>query len=78
MLTEDAVVCCIAKDEDLYIDEWLQYNFQLGFSRKSRGEFERKVQRGKADIDEMRTMDEFDMWDKNEVVDDSAWMFLIR
>jgi hypothetical protein len=45
---------------------------------KSRCEFERKVKRGKADIDEMRTMDEFDMWDKNEVMDDSAWMFLIR
>lgn len=28
----DAVVCCIAKDEEPYIDEWVQYHLLLGFS----------------------------------------------
>lgn len=26
-------VVCIAKNEDLYIDEWLLYHFKLGFGR---------------------------------------------
>ena len=26
-----AVVCAIAKDEELYIDEWIRYNLKLGF-----------------------------------------------
>jgi len=28
----DAVVCAIALNEDLYIDEWITYNMALGFS----------------------------------------------
>jgi hypothetical protein len=28
----DAVVCCIALDEEPYIDEWIQYHLLLGFS----------------------------------------------
>lgn len=31
--TEDAVICCIAKFEDPYLDEWIRYNLKLGFSR---------------------------------------------
>ena len=27
----DAVVCAIALNEDLYIDEWITYNLALGF-----------------------------------------------
>jgi len=27
----EAVVCCIALDEELYIDEWIKYNLALGF-----------------------------------------------
>lgn len=26
-----AVICCIAKDEELYIDEWIAYHLKLGF-----------------------------------------------
>jgi hypothetical protein len=28
-----AVVCCIAKNEEPYIDEWIAYNLKLGFER---------------------------------------------
>ena len=28
---ERAVVCCIAKDEEIYIDEWIQHNLRLKF-----------------------------------------------
>lgn len=28
----DAVICAIALDEELYIDEWIKYNLALGFS----------------------------------------------
>ena len=28
----DACICAIAKNEDLYLDEWIQYNLHLGFS----------------------------------------------
>lgn len=31
-LINDAVVCAIALEEDLYIDEWIKYNIALGFS----------------------------------------------
>lgn len=31
--SEDAVICCIAKFEDPYLDEWVRYNLKLGFSR---------------------------------------------
>jgi hypothetical protein len=31
--TNDAVICCIAKFEDPYLDEWVRYNLKLGFSR---------------------------------------------
>lgn len=30
--TNDAVVCTIAFEEDLYVDEWIKYNLALGFS----------------------------------------------
>lgn len=29
----DAVICCIAKDEELYIQEWIEYHLKLGFDR---------------------------------------------
>jgi len=32
-IAEDASVCVIAKQEELYIDEWLQYQLKLGFTR---------------------------------------------
>ena len=28
----DAIVCAIALNEELYIDEWIKYNLALGFS----------------------------------------------
>lgn len=31
--THTAVVCCIAKAEDRYLDEWIRYTLKLGFSR---------------------------------------------
>lgn len=31
MLPETAVICVIAKNENCYIEEWLQYHFKLGF-----------------------------------------------
>ena len=27
----DACICAIAKNEDLYLDEWIQYHLALGF-----------------------------------------------
>jgi hypothetical protein len=32
-MQNDAVVCCIAKNEELYIVEWIKYHLKLGFSR---------------------------------------------
>lgn len=32
MLPNDVVICAIALDEDLYIDEWIRYHLALGFS----------------------------------------------
>ena len=32
VLPVDAVICSIALNEDLYIDEWIRYNIALGFS----------------------------------------------
>lgn len=29
----DAVICCIARDEELYIEEWITYHLKLGFNR---------------------------------------------
>jgi hypothetical protein len=29
----EAVICCIALNEEKYIDEWINYNFKLGFSK---------------------------------------------
>ena len=29
---EDAVICCIAINEELYLEEWIKYNLKLGFS----------------------------------------------
>ncbi len=29
----DISLVCIAKDEDHYIDEWLDYHLKLGFTR---------------------------------------------
>ena len=29
----DVVICCIALNEELYIDEWLQHHFSLGFNK---------------------------------------------
>lgn len=26
-------IICIAKNEDLYIDEWIQYHLKIGFDR---------------------------------------------
>ena len=26
-------ICCIAKDEDKYIDEWIEYHLGLGFDK---------------------------------------------
>jgi hypothetical protein len=28
----NAVICCIVKDEELYIEEWIRYHLKLGFS----------------------------------------------
>ena len=30
---EDAVICCIVKKEDAYIDEWIRYHLKMGFSK---------------------------------------------
>lgn len=40
---------------------------------KSRGEYEAKVRRGRADIPERRSLADFEAHDCNEVVDSSAW-----
>ena len=32
MTPYDAVICCIALDEEAYIDEWIQYHLHIGFS----------------------------------------------
>lgn len=31
-MSVSAAICCIALNEDLYIDEWLQHHFGLGFN----------------------------------------------
>jgi hypothetical protein len=33
MVDSKIALCCMAKNEDLYIEEWLKYNFKVGFDR---------------------------------------------
>jgi hypothetical protein len=32
----DAVICVIVLNEEIYIDEWLEYNKKIGFSKLHR------------------------------------------
>lgn len=43
---------------------------------KSRDEFDRKRMRGKADLLDIRMASDFERMDKNEVFDNSAWVFM--
>ena len=45
---------------------------------KTRKEFEEKINRGRSDTTDFRKMEEFDLTDKNEVDDFTAYNFYIK